>query len=45
MVVAVFIVATKFRGKLKRIGLDVKAGLSDSLEGMVRTGDFMSSVT
>jgi hypothetical protein len=43
MVMAVSNVAMKFRGILKRISLDVKARLSDSLGSKVHDTKMMSS--
>jgi len=45
MVVAVSNVAITFWGILKRISLDVKARLSDALEGKVHDTELMSSGT
>jgi len=45
MVVAVSNVAIKFCDILKRTGLDVKARLSDAMEGKVHDTELMSSGT
>jgi len=45
MVVAVSNVTIKLWGILKRIGLDVKARLSDALEGKVHDTEFTSAGT